>query len=237
MTQEKGILVVDDDPQIREFIQHNLERNAYRVVMATNGFEALTRFDQDHIALIILDIMMPQLDGLGVCRTIRQRSTVPIIILTALEDEADKIAALDIGADDYLTKPFSVKELLARVRSVLRRAHWEVEPQATGILHVGDLTLDLTQHQVWRAGEPLHLTATEFSVLEVLALQPNKVVLYETILTRACGYEYRYERDFLRVYIGRLRRKIEHDPAHSRYIQTELGKGYRMTDGRDDVTV
>lgn len=231
MAQEKGILLVDDDPKIVEFTQHHLRRCSYRVVTASNGGDALRLFHQDDIGLVILDIMMPQQDGLETCRRIRQSSTVPIILLSALDDEADKIAALDMGADDYLTKPFSVMELLARVRSVLRRAHWEVEPRATGVLQVGELTIDLTQRAVWRAETPVRLTATEFSMLEALALDLDKVVLSETILTRACGYDYRHDLNALRVHIARLRHKIEDDPAHPRYVLTELGRGYRMTAG------
>ncbi|MDE3228909.1 MAG: response regulator transcription factor [Chloroflexota bacterium] len=229
MAQDKGILLVDDDLKILEFTQHHLQRCAYRVVTATNGRDALDLFQRDDIGLVILDIMMPQQDGLETCRVIRQTSTVPIILLSALDDEADKIAALDMGADDYLTKPFSVMELLARVRSVLRRARWEVEPRATGVLRVGALTIDFTQRALWRDEAPIRLTATEFSVLETLALDLNKVVLSEAILISACGYDYRHDLNALRVHIARLRRKIECDPAHPRYILTELGKGYRMT--------
>ncbi len=234
MLPEKWILLVDDDARIRDFMQHHLEHNAYRVMTASQGLEALALLDHQPIALIILDIMLPQMNGLEVCRTIRQTSTIPIIMVTALDDEADKIAALDMGADDYLTKPFSMNELLARVRSVMRRSHWEIEPRATGVMQIGDLTIDLTQHEVWNAQEQVGLTATEFRILEMLALHLNTIVRYEAILIGVFGQEYRYERDLLRVHIGRLRRKLGYPPkadpafAGTASIQTELGKGYRL---------
>src|SRR5437588_8464435 len=158
MPQEKHILVVDDEPSIQNFIRRNLELRAFKVWLANNGLEALALFEQTNFALIILDIMMPGMDGLTVCRRIRQHSTVPVIILTALGEEADKIAALDQGADDYLTKPFSVGELLARVRAVLRRNHWADQPTSQGTQRFGNLEIDFEQDSIWLENEAIKLS-------------------------------------------------------------------------------
>src|SRR5260370_16699135 len=150
MPQETHILIVDDEPSIQNFIRRNLELRAFKVSLANNGLEALALFEQTNFALIILDIMMAQMDGVEVCRRIRERSTVPIIILTALGEEADKIAALDQGADDYLTKPFGVGELLARIKAVLRRNHWADQPISVGTQRFGDLEIDFEQRRGWK---------------------------------------------------------------------------------------
>src|SRR5215472_584540 len=161
MPQEKHTLVVDDEPSIQHFIKRNLELRAFKVSLASNGLEALAQFEHANFALIILDIMMPGMDGLEVCRRIRQRSTVPIIILTALGEEADKIAALDQGADDYLTKPFGIGELLARVQAVLRRNHWADRPLSAGTQRFGNLEVDFEQRRVWKDSELIKLSPTE----------------------------------------------------------------------------
>src|SRR5436853_5213714 len=175
MPQEKHILIVDDEPGIQDFVRRNLELRSFKVSLASNGLEALASFDQGNFCLVILDIMMPKMDGIEVCRRIRQRSTVPIIILTALGEEADKIAALDQGADDYLTKPFSVGELLARVRAVLRRNHWADQPTSQGTQRFGNLEIDFEQRRVWRENELVKLSPTEFDLLQELALHPGKI--------------------------------------------------------------
>lgn len=226
MPQEKHILVVDDEPSIQNFIKRNLELRAFKVSTAANGLEALAMFEQITFALVILDIMMPRMDGLEVCRRIRQRSTVPIIILTALGEEADKITALDQGADDYLTKPFGVGELLARVKAVLRRHHWTDQPVSTGTQRFGDLEIDFEQRRVWRDGTQVKLSPTEFELLQELALHPGKVFTHEALLKRVWGTEYRSESEYLRVYIGRLRRKLENDPSRPVHLLTEPGIGY-----------
>lgn len=228
MPQDRHILVVDDEPGIQDFIQRNLELRSFKVSLASNGLEALAQFEQETFVLVILDIMMPSMDGLEVCRRIRQRSTVPIIILTALGEEADKIAALDKGADDYLTKPFGVGELLARVRAVLRRSHWTETPISLGTRRFGHLEIDFEQQQVWKEGELVKLSPTEFSLLQELALHPGKLFTHEALLRRVWGTEYRSEAEYLRVYIGRLRRKLEADPAKPVHILTEPGVGYYM---------
>jgi len=226
--QEKHILVVDDEPSIQDFIGHNLELRGYKVSLASNGLEALALFDRGNFTLIILDIMMPKMDGLEVCRRIRQTSTVPIVVLTALGEESDKIAALDLGADDYLTKPFGVGELLARIKAVLRRSHWVDTPPSVGIQRFGNLEIDFEQRRVWRDGDLVKLSPTEFSLLQELALHPGKVFTHESLLRRVWGSEYHSESEYLRVYIGRLRRKLEVDPSRPAHILTEPGIGYYM---------
>lgn len=228
MPQEKHILVVDDEPSIQHFVRRNLELRAFKVSLATTGLEALAQFEQANFSLIILDIMMPGMDGLEVCRRIRQRSTVPIIILTALGEETDKVAALDQGADDYLTKPFGVSELLARVKAVLRRNHWADQPVSAGTQRFGDLEIDFEQRRVWKAGDLVKLSPTEFELLQELALHPGKIFTHEALLRRVWGAEYHSESEYLRVYIGRLRRKLEEDPARPAHILTEPGVGYYM---------
>lgn len=228
MSQEKHILVVDDERSIRDFVQRNLELRAFKVSLASNGLEALALFEKTYFSLVILDIMMPQLDGLEVCRRIRQSSTVPIIILTALGEEADKIAALNQGADDYLTKPFGVGELLARVKAVLRRNHWADQPVSVGTRRFGDLEINFEQRRVWKEGTLVKLSPTEFALLQELALYPGKIFTHEALLRRVWGTEYRSESEYLRVYIGRLRRKLENDPSQPSHILTEPGIGYYM---------
>ena len=226
MPQDKHILVVDDEPGIQDFIRRNLELRSFKVSLASNGLEALAQFDRANVVLVILDIMLPNMDGLEICRRIRQNSTVPIIILSALGEDADKIAALDQGADDYLTKPFSVGELLARVRAVLRRSHWAETPDSVGTQRIGDIEINFEQRLVWKAAEIVKLSPTEFALLQELALHPGKVFTHEALLRRVWGAEYRSEAEYLRVYIGRLRRKLENNPAKPIHILTEPGIGY-----------
>lgn len=228
MPQEKYVLVVDDEPNIREFVKRSLEKHSFKVKLASNGWEALAEFEQTTFALVVLDIMMPQMNGLEVCRRIRQTSIVPIIILTALGDETDKIAALNQGADDYLTKPFGVGELLARVQAVLRRASWADTPRSIGTQRFGNIEIDFEQRQVWRDSERVKFTPTEFSLLQELALHPGKIFTHETLLQRVWGREHSRDAEYLRVYIGRLRRKIESDPSKPLHIITEPGIGYYL---------
>jgi DNA-binding response OmpR family regulator len=228
MPQEKYILVVDDEPNIREFVRRSLEKHGFKVKLATNGWDALAEFEQTNFVMVILDIMMPQMNGLEVCRRIRQTSIVPIIVLTALGDEADKIAALNQGADDYLTKPFGVGELLARVQAVLRRASWVDTPRSVGTQRFGNIEIDFEQRLVWRDGERVKFTPTEFSLLQELALHPGKIFTHETLLRRVWGTEHSRDAEYLRVYIGRLRRKIEIDSSKPLHILTEPGIGYYL---------
>jgi two-component system KDP operon response regulator KdpE len=226
--RSRRILVAEDQESLRASISRNLRARGFEVIEAANGMEALSLWDAEQPQLLILDVMMPRMDGLEVCRRVRERSTVPIIVLTAMDAESDKVAAFDLGADDYLCKPFSVEELLARVRAVLRRAEWHAQPPGSEIRRYGDLTIDLEGHTVSRRGELVQLTPTEFALLAQLVINANKAVPHLTLLQRVWGSEYRGEAEYLRVYIGRLRRKLEADPASPRHLLTEPGIGYRF---------
>lgn len=222
------VLVVDDEKALRDFVRRNLEVRGYRVIMAANGLEALAFFGQERVDLIILDLMMPFMDGLEVTRRLREVSTVPIIILSALGEEADKVRAFDLGADDYLTKPFGVGELLGRVKAVLRRAQWSGVPEERGRLVRGEISVDLERHRVTVNEREIDLTPTEYNLLVFLMRHAGKVLSHQFILQQVWGPQYGNEAEYLRVYIGRLRRKIEVDPLHPRYLHTEHGIGYRF---------
>lgn len=227
---ETRVLVVDDEPPLREFVRRNLEVRGYRVKTASNGLEALAAFQAQPFDLVILDLMMPHLDGLETTRRIREKSLVPIVILTALGEEQDKVRAFELGADDYLTKPFGVEELLARLRAVLRRAAWsEMAPPAEpGRLFRHGILLDLESHQVTAHGAHVELTPTEFSLLYHLMLETGKVVAPRALLQRVWGPEYLDEVEYVRVYVGRLRRKLETLDRPEALIETVRGVGYRF---------
>lgn len=224
----RRILVAEDEAPLREFISRNLRARGYEVIEASNGLEALALWETEAPHLLVLDIMMPRMDGLEVCKRIRARSTVPIIVLTALDAENDKVAALDLGADDYLTKPFGVEELLARLRATLRRTHWEEQQPAPGTYTFGSLEIDLDGHVVRRDGTDVRLTPTEFALLAQLVAHSGKVLTHRQLLQRVWGEEYGSEAEYLRVYMGRLRRKIEEDAANPSHLVTESGVGYRF---------
>jgi two-component system KDP operon response regulator KdpE len=228
---EARVLVVDDEKPLRDFIRRNLEVRGYHVQTAGNGLEALAQIGPEDFDLIILDLMMPHMDGLETARRVREKSIVPIIVLTALGEEADKIRAFDLGADDYLTKPFGVEELLARVRAVLRRATWR-EPARDGeqrAFQRGGVNLDLDLRLVTVRGKEVELTPIEFELLHVLMRNPGIVLSHRDLLQRVWGQEYRDEVEYVRVYIGRLRRKLERDPTKPELLLTERGVGYRFT--------
>ncbi len=226
--QGKRVLVAEDELELRAFICRNLRARDFAVLEASNGLEALMLWETEQPQLLILDIMMPRLDGLEVCRRIRETSTVPIIVLTALDDERDKVTALDLGADDYLTKPFGVEELLARVRAVLRRGQWFATPPSAGVRRYGDLEVDFEGRVVRLRGEEVRLTPTEFALLEQLVTNVGKVLTHRVLLQRVWGREYGEEAEYLRVYMRRLRHKLEADPANPRHFLTESGVGYRF---------
>ncbi|TMC85671.1 MAG: response regulator transcription factor [Chloroflexi bacterium] len=229
MTKAKRILLAEDEVALRDFVSRNLRARGFEVLEASNGLEAVALWERENPHLLILDVMMPRMDGLEVCRRVREHSAVPIIVLTALDSESDKVSALDLGADDYLTKPFGVEELLARVRAVLRRTQWEaMPPTVSGIKQFGDLEVDLTGHIVRLRGEEVRLSPIEFALLEQLITNAGKVLTHRMLLQRIWGPEYGGEAEYLRVYINRLRHKLEPDPANPRYILTEPGVGYRF---------
>lgn len=221
-----AVLIVDDEKRLRDFVRRNLEVRNFEALTAANGLEALAHFQNEQIDLVIIDLMMPHMNGLETIRRIRERSLVPIIVLSALGEEADKVQALDLGADDYLTKPFGVDELLARIKAVLRRSHQVATALDGQRLVRGELVADMERHRVTLRGEPLELTPTEFELLVYLMAQAGKVLSHRDILQQVWGPEYGQELEYLRVYIGRLRHKIEEDPAQPRYLRTERGIGY-----------
>lgn len=220
------ILVVDDEPAIRRTLRTNLVARGYDVVAVETGEEALQRAAEHPPNLVILDLMLPGMSGLDVCRALRAESAVPILVLSARGEERTKVRALDLGADDYLTKPFGIDELLARVRALLRRP--ATSSSTAGILHAGGLTINLDTREAWRDGTPLDLTPREFDVLAYLVRHAGKVVTHRLLLAEVWGPEYGGETQYLRVFINRLRHKIEDEPSHPRYIQTEPGVGYRF---------
>jgi len=228
---EARVLVVDDEKALRDFIRRNLEVRGYQVQTAGNGLEALAAIGPGSFDLIILDLMMPNMDGLETARRVREQSIVPIIVLTALGEQADKVRAFDIGVDDYLTKPFGVEELLARVRAVLRRAAWR-EPPREGEQREyrrAGIVIKLDRHQVKVRGQEIELTPIEFELLHTLIRNPGIVLSHRALLQQVWGDEYRDEVEYVRVYIGRLRRKLERDPNHPELLLTERGVGYRFT--------
>jgi two-component system KDP operon response regulator KdpE len=215
------VLVVDDEQSLLHFIRRNLEVRNFEVLTAANGLEGLALFGTEQVDLVIVDLMMPHMNGLEMIRRIRQQSLLPIIVLSALGEEQDKVQALNQGADDYLTKPFGVDELLARLQAVLRRTQWHrsAEPEGERLV-CDDLVVDPQRHTATLGGKPLELTPTEFELLVLLMSQAGKVLPHKLILQRVWGPEYGQETEYLRVYIGRLRQKIEPDPGHPRYLLT-----------------
>ena len=229
------VLVVDDEPRMIRFIRMNLELEGYQVIEARNGIQALEQVRQHLPDLVVMDVMMPELDGFETLRLLRDISTVPVVLLTVKADEDDKIRGLELGADDYITKPFSPRELLSRVQAVLRRANWSAPPPRT-ILEIDDrLSVDFNRHQVIVDGERIDLRPTEYRLLNHLIQNAGWVVPHDTLLAKVWGYEYRDETHYLRLYINYLRKKIERDPAKPDYILTERGVGYRFVDFKKDA--
>jgi DNA-binding response OmpR family regulator len=222
------ILVVDDEPRYLHLLEANLQTKDYEVFTATDGEEALESFSVNPVDLILLDVMLPRMDGFAVCQRIRQYSNVPIIILTAKGEEQDRVRGLDVGADDYLVKPFSVMELLARVRAVLRRAQVSETGQDRFFTH-GNLRIDFARAEVWQGDQPAYLSATEYRLLLQFTHNIGKVMSAEELLTGVWGPEYRDDKEILWVTIARLRQKVEDDPHMPKHIATRSGLGYLMT--------
>ncbi len=228
------ILVVDDEPRMTRFIRMNLELEGYQVIEAHNGLEALDKVRKNLPDLVILDVMMPELDGFDTLEMLREVSSVPVIMLTVRADEEDKVRGLELGADDYMTKPFGARELASRVRAVLRRTQSPVTPEEA-ILHIDNrLSIDFDSREVIVEGQRIRLRPTEFRLLYHLIENVGWVVPHEMLLAKVWGYEYREEIQYLRLYITYLRQKIEPDPSHPHYILTERGVGYRFVDFRKE---
>ena len=227
MTEARRILVVDDEPQIPRVLRRTLSAQGYEVQTANDGEEALAVFLQWNPNLVITDLSMPNMGGLELCRRIRKISPVPVIVLSVKGEERTKVEALDAGADDYITKPFGMEELLARVRVVLRRAPTSV-PESR-LQEIGDFIVDLEARRLTVRGTELHLTPKEYDLLVYLLRHADKVLTHRTLLGAVWGGDYTEQTEYLRVFIGQLRKKIEPDPAHPRYIITEPWVGYRFS--------
>jgi two-component system KDP operon response regulator KdpE len=226
MTEGARILVVDDEPQIRRSLQVNLERTGYAVTTAASGDEALTAFHNRPPEVVILDLLMPGINGIEVVRRIRESSSVPIIVLSAVGEEARKVEALELGADDYMTKPFGMDELLARIRAVLRRAAGAYTARA--VFSAGDLCVDFERRQVTLHQQPVKLTPTEYDLLKYLITHAGKVLTHRMILQAVWGQGYIDQAQYLRVFIGQLRKKLERDATRPQFILTDPGVGYRF---------
>jgi two-component system KDP operon response regulator KdpE len=226
----KLVLVVDDEPRMINFIRMNLELEGYRVIAATDGLDAVRKAREMLPDCILLDVMMPEMDGYETLKAIREESAVPVIMLTAKSEEADKVKGLDLGADDYITKPFSPRELVSRVKAVIRRAELPAQVDKAPIVIDDRLSLDFNRREVIVEGRPVKLRPTEWRLLYHLVQNAGWVVPHETLLSKVWGWEYRDETQYLRLYITYLRQKIEKDLARPRYILTERGVGYRFVD-------
>lgn len=222
-----AILIVDDEKLLVKGLKRSLEQEGYKVLAAHDGEEALDMYNKHTFDLVVLDIMLPHISGLEVCREIRKDSDIPIVMLTAKGEDVDKIVGLELGADDYLTKPFNTRELIARIKAVLRRSVMtkETEP-SLDIINAGELEIDVPKRKVSRAGEELDLTAKEFDVLYLLAQNPGRVFTRDNLLEAVWGVQYYGDLRTVDVHIRRLREKLELDPRHPEYVLTKWGVGY-----------
>ncbi len=226
MGEKTSILLVDDDPQLIRLVRANLESVGYRVLIAMDARSALELVDMEMPDMIILDIMLPEMDGYELCQRIREFSATPIIMLTAKVEDTDKVRGLKLGADDYLTKPFSVQELLARVEAVFRRTTISEEVKTPPTFTCGDVRVDFAQRRVTVRGQEIALTLTEYKLLSQLVSNAGRVMLHRELLTRVWGAEYQDELEYLRAYIRHLRQKIEKDSHQPKYILSKPGIGY-----------
>ncbi len=222
------ILVVDDEPGILRFLRLSFESKGYQVTTAVNGIEALQKAELEPPDIVILDISMPRMDGFETCNRLREWLQVPIIMLSARGDETDKVKCLDLGADDYITKPFGIGELLARVRAMLRRAKTSTVIPTQSLVTSGDLKVNFAQKQVSVAGRAIKLTPTEYNLLQELVINAGKTLSHSYLLNKVWGSEYKAEREYLHVFVNRLRAKLEDDAVESRYIVTLSGVGYQF---------
>jgi two-component system response regulator RegX3 len=231
VSQESArILLVEDEASLADSVRYNLEREGYAVTVAADGLRALERFRSDQPSLVILDLMLPELSGLDVCRAIRQESDVPIIMVTAKDSEADKVTGLELGADDYVTKPFSIRELISRVRAHLRRARMQGTPPADEMLVGGPVELDVARHEVVVRGEAAAFPPKEFELLETLLRRKGRLLTRDVLIEEIWGADYYGDTKTLDVHIKRVRRKIEADPHHPEHLVTVRGLGYKFVD-------
>jgi two-component system KDP operon response regulator KdpE len=231
-TRKHTVLIVDDEPRILDSVRMNLELEGFQVFEATNGQQALEEVRRRLPDLVVMDVMMPEMDGFEALRELRKFSSVPVVMLTVKADERDVIHGLELGADDYIGKPFSPAVLVSRIRAVLRRAEAPPQVPVARQLRVDEhLSIDFDRHEVLKDGQKVQLRPTEFRLLYHLASNPGVVMTHETLLSRVWGPEYRDASHYVRLYINYLRQKLEDDPANPRYILTERGVGYRFADG------
>ena len=230
MPDATRILLVEDEPSLVETVRYALEREGFGVIVARDGQEALDRFATEPPDLVILDLMLPVVSGLDVCRRIRDTSTVPIVIVTAKDAEADKVAGLELGADDYVTKPFSVRELVSRVRANLRRSQMTVPDAAGEVLTGGPIRLDAARHEVTVRGDPVAFPPKEFELLESFLRSPGRLLTRERLIQRIWGGDYVGDTKTLDVHVKRLRQKIERDPHEPEHLLTVRGLGYKFVD-------
>ena len=228
------VVVVDDEQVLVKGIKFNLEHEGYQVEAGYDGEQAVELAREGGFDLIILDLMMPKIDGLQACMRIREFSNVPVIMLTAKDEDADKIMGFECGADDYITKPFNILELKARVRALLRRSGAAVQKQSGGTLTVGHIRLDSGERAAWKDGQRVELTAKEFDLMELLMRNPGRVYSRENLLNVVWGYEYIGDYRTVDVHIRRLREKLELDPANPEYIRTKWGVGYYLANRAED---
>jgi len=228
------LLLVEDDETLREALSYLLRREGYQVVEASDGLSALAAFEAKVPDLVLLDLMIPDPNGIEVCRRIRLTSEVPVIMLTAKDSKADVVLGLEVGADDYVTKPYSTPELLARIRGALRRSKGWVDREKSATLAYAGLTMDLDQHKVWVDGEPIKMPLREHAILEMLLEHPGRVITRETLLNRLWGKDYYGDSKTLDVHIRRLRSRIEADPGKPTRVVTVRGLGFRLGDGDGD---
>ena len=234
--KDRQILVVDDEERMVRFIRLNLEHDGFRVSEAFNGNQAINKIRSNLPDLVLLDVMLPDIDGFEVLRIIREVSSVPVIMLTAKGEEDDRVRGLELGADDYITKPFSPRELSSRVRAVLRRTETS-GPSTHGLIEVDDrLKIDFDRREVWVEGQLVKLRPTEYRLLYHLVQNAGWVISHDQLLAKVWGYEYRDEPHYVRLYINYLRKKLEKDPSNPKYILTERGIGYRFVDFRRKST-
>lgn len=225
------IILVDDEPEILTLVRDYLSREGFTVLTAVNGNEGMELIKQEKPDLVLLDWMLPGVSGLEMCKHLRETSTIPIIMLTAKSEEIDRVLGLEFGADDYIVKPFSLRELAARIKTVLRRSSGVVQENNSSILIRGELSIDVTSHKVAKRGQELSLTPTEFNILHLLATRPGTVYSRLQLLRQAMGEEYLYYERSIDTHVSNLRKKVEDNPSEPKYVETVFGVGYRFGEG------
>ncbi|HBV85217.1 MAG TPA: DNA-binding response regulator [Desulfosporosinus sp.] len=225
------LMLVDDEPEILTLVRDYLTREGYTVVTAMNGLEGMELIEREKPDLVLLDWMLPGISGLEMCKRLRETSTIPIIMLTAKSEEIDRVLGLEFGADDYIVKPFSLRELVARIKTVLRRSAGVPQETTSSVIIRGELSLDISSHKVLKRGQEILLTPTEFNILHLLAARPGTVYSRLQLLRQAMGEEYLYYERSIDTHVSNLRKKIEDNPSEPKYVETVFGVGYRFGEG------